>query len=157
MPLILVYDTETTSLPLFREPSSDPRQPHIVSLAAKLIDDETRVCHAAIDLIVRPDGWEIPEETVKIHGITTEHALRIGVQEEAALMMLLTLEDIADVRVAHNESFDARIIRIAIKRFLNDEMADTWKAGEKYCTMHKSTNICGLSGTHAGKRINGLA
>ena len=151
MSLLLFYDTETQTMPLFREPSSDPRQPHLVQVAAKLIDSDTRACHAAVDLIVRPDEWEIPEETVEVHGITTEHALRVGVPEEAALMMILTLEEIADVRVAHNESFDARIVRIAVKRFIDDEHADEWKTHDSYCTMHNSTKVCGLAGTHAGR------
>ena len=153
MSLLLGYDVETQNLPLFREPSSDPRQPHIVQLAAKLIDSETRQCYQAIDLIVKPDGWEIPEETVKIHGITTGTANRVGVPEEAVLMMLLTLEEIADVRIAHNESFDARIIRIAIKRFIDDEQADRWRASESYCTMHNCTNICRIPDTKGRKKF----
>lgn len=34
----IVYDTETTGLPLFSQPSEDPRQPHIVQLAAIVVD-----------------------------------------------------------------------------------------------------------------------
>lgn len=34
----LFFDTETTGLPLFEQPSEDPRQPHIVQLAACLVD-----------------------------------------------------------------------------------------------------------------------
>lgn len=39
---IHVMDCETTGLPLFKEPSEDPRQPHIVELAAMLIDGAHR-------------------------------------------------------------------------------------------------------------------
>lgn len=34
---VLFYDTETSGMPLFDQPSSDPRQPHIVQLAAALV------------------------------------------------------------------------------------------------------------------------
>lgn len=59
---ILFYDTETSGLPLFHEPSEHPDQPHIVQLGACLVDPDTRRVISTIDLIVRPDGWEIPAE-----------------------------------------------------------------------------------------------
>ncbi|KPB98993.1 hypothetical protein ACDH60_01720 [Pseudomonas ficuserectae] len=34
--LIAIYDTETTGLPLFREPNDDPRQPHLVNICILL-------------------------------------------------------------------------------------------------------------------------
>jgi len=37
MRLAVFFDSETTGLPLFNEPSEDPRQPHIVQLAACLV------------------------------------------------------------------------------------------------------------------------
>ena len=53
MNLALAYDTETTGLPLFKEPSEDPRQPHIVQLGALLVDLDTRKTIASMDVIVR--------------------------------------------------------------------------------------------------------
>jgi DNA polymerase-3 subunit epsilon len=72
----LFFDTETTGLPLFHEPSEDPRQPHLVQLAAVLVDIDTRKTLGSLDLTIAPDGWEIPDDVVKIHGITNEHARR---------------------------------------------------------------------------------
>ena len=87
----IVYDCETTGIPLFEQPSEDPRQPHIVQLAACLVDLDTRDTIASIDVIVRPDGWTIPDETAAVHGITTDHAQRFGVSESMAVGMLLEL------------------------------------------------------------------
>lgn len=136
---ILFYDFETEKLPLFSEPSSDPRQPHIVQLAAVLVDAETRDTLSSINLIAYPDGWEIPGESAAIHGITTEHARRVGVPEDFICAALIHLWDRKDggpksLRVGHNEQFDARIQRIALKRFVGDAAADAWKAGEAECT-----------------------
>lgn len=131
---ILFFDTETTSLPVWNEPSEGPNQPHIVELAAKLVDLESREVIATLDTIIKPDGWVIPADMTEIHGITTEKALAEGIPESEALNRLMTLWRQSNFRVAHNQSFDERIVRIAIKRFLSEEVAEQWKAGEKQCT-----------------------
>lgn len=142
MSLLLFYDTETTDKPLFKEPSEDPRQPHLVELAAALVDTTTRRSVASVHMVARPDGWIIPDEVAAIHGITTDYALQVGVPERALFDAFLTLHRLADGRVAHNESFDARIIRIGIKRFgfggdtaeEVDAFADAFKAATSHCT-----------------------
>ncbi len=136
---ILFYDTETSGMPLFSEPSSDPRQPHIVQVAAALVDSETRKIEAEMNLLVRPQGWDIDPEAQAIHGITRERASRFGISEGCAIAHLLDLWGMADKRVGHVESFDARIARIAIKRFgyfdaSADLLADSWKAAPAGCT-----------------------
>ena len=149
MPLIFVYDTETTGIPLFDQPSDDPRQPHIVEVAAGLFDRETGARFGEYHAIVRPDGWTIPDEVAAIHGITTERALAEGKPEAEVLGVLAAMWDGEDIaaRVAHNESFDARIIRIAYKRFLGEAAADRWKAGKAECTARLSTPILALPPT----------
>ena len=72
--LILFYDTETTGLPLYKEPSEHPDQPHIVQLAAALVDSETRKIVSSMDFIINPSTYEIPEEMTAIHRISTEYA-----------------------------------------------------------------------------------
>lgn len=146
---ILFYDTETTGLPLFREKSSDPRQPHIVQAAAILADEDSRAEIASFNLIVRPDGWEIPDEVAKIHGITTAYAHAHGIPEQQVVSSVLGLAQVAGLRVGHNESFDARILRIAIKRFVNDEVADVWKQGQAECTANLATPIVKAKPTEA--------
>lgn len=144
--LALFYDTETTGLPLFNEPSEDPRQPHIVQLAASLVDLSTRQTIASLDVIVRPDGWVIPDEVSAIHGITTERALAVGVPEEVALRLFISLYA-ARRRIAHNEQFDARIIRIGLMRYDCGLDPDVWKAGQSACTQILSTPILKLPPT----------
>lgn len=144
--IAIFYDTETTGLPLFHEPSEDPRQPHLVQLAASLVDLDRRHVIASLDVIVRPVDWEIPADVAAIHGITTERALAVGVPEPVALRLFLALYN-ARLRVAHNEQFDARIIRIALKRYDVGCDADVWKAGKSECTQLLSTPLCKLPPT----------
>lgn len=164
----VVFDFETSGLPLFEQPSEHPDQPHIVQLGAMLVDLDTRRELAVVDLIVRPDGWTIPEEVAKVHGITQEMAMDVGVREEVVVDALLALwqsEGGAQrLRIAHNESFDARIMRIAIKRLIEPRspalaqpLSDVWKAGKAECTARLATPICKLPPTdrmRAAKRFH---
>jgi DNA polymerase-3 subunit epsilon len=150
-PLFFFYDTETTGLPDWSTPSEAPHQPHLVQLAAILVDPSTREIVQSIDLIVRPDAWEIPTEVSDIHGITTERALDEGVSEMAAVSMLMELWAGRRVRIGHNESFDARILRIALKRYFTDDIAEEWKAGAAQCTARLATPICALPPTEKMK------
>ncbi|AVS68162.1 3'-5' exonuclease [Paracidovorax avenae] len=147
MNLALFYDTETTGIPLYSQPSEDPAQPHIVQLAAVLVDLDTRREVASMDVVVRPDGWTIPDDVAQLHGITTETAARVGVPEPVAVDMLLALWN-QRARIGHNESFDARILRIAIKRYIDPRapgaevaMSDLWKAGARQCTQATATPL----------------
>ena len=145
MNLALFYDTETTGLPLFKEPSEDPRQPHIVQLAAILMDLDTRDELASMDVIVKPDGWTIPADVAAIHGISTDKAMDLGIPEKTAVEMFLELWA-QRLRIGHNEQFDARILRIACMRHA-PLCADTWKDGKSRCTQLISTPILKLPPT----------
>lgn len=135
MKTILFYDTETTGLPNWKVPSEDESQPHLVQLAAILANAETKEVIQSFDLIVKPDGWEIPDEVAEIHGITTEKALEVGVPEGFAVMMLHLMRGQAD-RVAHNRTFDQRIIRIGMKRYMAEEAIESWAEKDDHeCTM----------------------
>lgn len=153
MKLALFYDTETTGLPLFKEPSEDPRQPHIVQLAALLVDLDTRQTISSMDVVIRPNGWAIPGEVAAVHGITTEHAEAVGIEEKTALGMFMALwAGPGRLRIAHNEQFDARILRIALKRFFDEPdhvvpISDEWKDGQADCTARLATPICKIPPT----------
>lgn len=145
MGLVFAYDFETNGFPLFNEPSNDARQPHIVELGALLIDSATRAVVESYSRIARPTNWTISPELAAIHGISHERALAEGIDEEEITHDLVAMWRRCERRVAHSESFDARIGRIAILRFgLGDAIADEWKAGVATCTMKSSRAIVGL-------------
>ncbi|WLD56916.1 3'-5' exonuclease [Salinispirillum sp. LH 10-3-1] len=157
MNLILAYDTETTGLPLWKDPSDHPDQPHLVQLAACVVDTDAREIVQSMDVIIRPEGWEIPDEVAAIHGINTDLAAAVGVPEKVAVDMFLSLWR-GRTRMAHNEQFDARIMRIASMRHMGELVADRWKdTGESICTARLSTPVCALPPTDkmkAAKRFH---
>lgn len=159
MKKILFYDTETSGLPNWSMPSGDPSQPHVTQLAAELCDEETGETLAAMDMIVRPDGWEIPLELQELTGITMERAMNEGLPADDVLHAFLEMWMGADLRCAHNESFDMRMLRISIMRDASYGLmtvgagateapfADYWKAGAAYCTQSQSVKIINLPPT----------
>lgn len=151
---LFFYDTETTGLPAFKDPSDAPHQPHIVQFAGALVDGESREVIASIDLIAKPDGWTIPDEVAAIHGITTERALAVGVPEEQIVAMALSLWQQAQVRIGHNEQFDARIVRIGAKRFSGVVAAEAWKAGIAECTATMAKPLCKMPPTDRMRAAN---
>lgn len=146
---ILIYDTETTGIPQWGLPSEDPSQPRITQLAAELHDEDTGTTLAFMDLIIKPEGWTIPEELEALTGITNEKAERFGAPIGQALGLFLEMWKKATLRVAHNEPFDMRMIRIELMRSTehDDVFADEWKAGPAFCTQKNSTKIVNLPPT----------
>jgi DNA polymerase-3 subunit epsilon len=148
---LLCYDVETQGLPLWHEPSDDPRQPHLVQVAAALVHMPTRQIVDSMNVIVKPDGWEIPDEVAAIHGITQAIALERGIPEADAVAQLVALWRRAEGKFGHNESFDRRLVRIALKRFVGAEIADEWKAASFNCTCFLATPIMNMAPTERMK------
>lgn len=146
---ILLYDSETSGLPLWNEPSEDPRQPRIIQLCAELVDDDTREVYAGLHTLIKPDGWTVPDEITELTGITTEKCEAVGMPIAEALRAFLEMWKCCSLRAGHNESFDMRMVRIEIKRDVKffPELADEWKAGQAYCTQAKATPILKLPPT----------
>ena len=73
---ITFFDTETTGLPKRRNSNaleSDDNWPEIVSVAWAVYERDGTLVKKCYSLI-KPDGWTIPEDSIKIHGITEEKA-----------------------------------------------------------------------------------
>jgi len=84
--MYLFFDTETTGLPKnYNAPLSDSRNwPRMVQIAW-LLADEDGTERESRDYIIKPEGFVIPHQSVKIYGITTEKANEKGVQLESVL------------------------------------------------------------------------
>ena len=113
--MILIYDTETDGLVHGDLPPEHPLQPHLVQLGCVLADDDGRE-RAAVSLIVRPEGWAIPEAAFRAHGISTEEAVRCGVPHAVAVAAFTQLRALADTLAVHNAPFDRLVMAAAIAR-----------------------------------------
>jgi DNA polymerase III epsilon subunit-like protein len=149
----LFFDTESTGIPVWDRPSGHPVQPHIVELAAVLESNETGEVVGTAHAIIKPDGWVIPPDMTEIHGISMERAMDEGIPEREAVWQFLELYRHCSLRVAHNTTFDNRMIRIGLKRFYPEGVVEhvpdkEWKNRELYfCTLQAAKkDIGGRSG-----------
>ena len=147
--MYLFFDTETTGLPKnWKAPVTDLNNwPRMIQLAYLLADAEGKKI-AGRDYIIKPVGFTIPEDAAKIHGISTERALKEGVELMTVLLEFQAALGQADCLVAHNISFDEKIMGA---EFLRNNMPDTIPAKKKICTMQSSTNYCAIPGPYGNK------
>lgn len=144
---ILFYDVETTGLPDWKKPSNDPCQPHIIQIAAVKTDDEGNVL-TSMQMLIRPDGWELPDNIAELTGVTTERLNESGVPIKEAVKAFIGLWRECKISVAHNDSFDRRMLRIELARIYGREpILEEWKAAPSFCTMLASTGILNLPPT----------
>jgi len=145
----LFFDTETTGLPRsWNAPvTALDNWPRLVQLAYMAYDGEGGLI-AAVDTMVKPEGFTIPVESSRIHGITTERALAEGRDLGTVLREFKALLDPARYLVAHNISFDEKIIGA---EFLRNGLPDIPAVKHKICTMHSATEYCAIPGPRGYK------
>ena len=141
---VLCFDTETTGLPIWKEPSDDPAQPYIVDIACSLFD-ATGLELERFDALVKP-GCPIPDELVLLHGISTEMAMDEGIEIATANSALMGLIADADLIVGHNVSFDIRMVRIQAARATGSKWDNPLPT---FCTMRRTTNLVRALGPKA--------
>ena len=108
---LLFFDTETTGVPRnYKAPASDLKNwPRLVQIAWLLADEDGAEIESAED-IVKPEGFTIPADAAKIHGITTEMALRDGANISVVLAGIVSSLSKVSQLVAHNIDFDEKIL-----------------------------------------------
>lgn len=132
---ILVFDTETTGL---------SNNDHIVSICWIIYSNGNEIDRKYY--IIKPVGFTIPQIASDIHGITNDIAHCYGVNILPVLNEFNDCINRVNLLVAHNISFDHRMIKQEMKRN-NLKIAEcktycTMKTG-KYITNIKKTNRFG--------------
>lgn len=144
----LFFDTETTGLPKsFRAPSTDiDNWPRLVQLSWILADEHKELSRA--DLIIKPDGFEIPEAASNVHGITTEMALKNGISAKNAVYYFLGAAKCANVLIGHNVSFDTNVVGAELVRAYGKDYIYGIPTQD---TMKSSIDLCAIPGVRGFK------
>ena len=137
------FDCETTGLPRVRyfSPEVVEDWPRLVQIAWGRFDSRGNSKEGQSH-IIRPDGFRIPADATRIHGITHARALKEG-RELAEVLdeFLEAAEKPATVHFAHNLSYDFGVVGAELVRtgkplrFLDIP---------GICTMKETTDLCRL-------------
>ncbi len=109
--MYLIFDTETTGLPKkYTAPISDTDNwPRCVQIAWQLHDDMGKVIEHQ-DFLVKPEGFNIPYDAERIHGISTELAQAEGIPLVDVLDKFNVALSKTKFIVGHNLTFDINIL-----------------------------------------------
>ena len=140
--MYLVFDTETTGLPRsWNAPKSDlANWPRIVQIAWATFDEQQRPM-ATRSFLVRPDGFTIPDEATRVHGISTARASKEGVALSEALAAFSQALVATKVVVAHNLEYDETVVGA---EFARAQLAEPFGKRRRICTMKESTDLCAI-------------
>ena len=105
--MYLIFDTETTGLPLnWKAPLTDfDNWPRCVQLAWQIHDVEGKLVDVK-NYIIQPDGYEIPYNASKIHGISTDLAKDKGIPLLEVLKYFIKDVQNSKLVIGHNILFD---------------------------------------------------
>jgi DNA polymerase III subunit epsilon len=142
---ILVFDTETTGLPLERNASINDvhKWPYIVQLSYILYDTETKMLIDYSDKIIRlPENIQISKESENIHKISNEMSQSKGVDINNELIQFNNMLEKADLVVGHNVSFDKQMIKVeCVRNQLPSNFVINKIRKPEFCTMKNGVNI----------------
>jgi DNA polymerase-3 subunit epsilon len=147
--MYLFFDTESTGLPKnWKAPvTALDNWPRLVQLAYLCFDGEGNQTNSG-SYIIKPEGFLIPAEATRIHGISNDRALQEGSLLKHVLEEFQRQLTSAEVLVAHNISFDEKIVGA---EFLRLGMLNTIPSKKKICTMSESVDYCAIKNDYGNK------
>ena len=147
--MYLVFDTETTGLPQnFNAPLSDSDNwPRMVQIAWQLHDENGELIENQ-DYIIKPEGYDIPFNATRIHGISTKMAQEQGRDLQEVLEEFTEVLKKTKVVAGHNIDFDYKIVGAELFR---KGIENTLEKTPSADTMELGTDFCQLSGGKNGR------
>jgi len=145
----LVFDVETTGFPkIWKAPVSKlSNWPRIVQIGWYAFDKQEN-CVESKSYIVKPEGFEIPADSVKIHGITTQFATETSREIGWILHHFAELLKSSRHVVAHNLNFDKKVVQ---SEFIRADIRDYFDKTVGLCTKEIGTEICKIPGKYGYK------
>ena len=149
--MYLIFDTETTGLPRnWNAPISDTDNwPRCIQIAWQLHGPLGELLDQS-DFLIQADGFDIPFDAEKIHGISTDLSIEQGVPIKDMMNRFESVLAKADFVVGQNVAFDVNIMACEMHRLAMDTSLLTEKAVLDTCT-EKTAQLCKIPGGRGGK------
>ena len=148
--MYLIFDTETTGLPKkWNAPVTDiDNWPRCVQLAWQ-VHDNLGNCIDNKDFLIKPDGYNIPYDSEKIHGISTELAEKDGYNLLYVLKQFNEAVKESKFVIGHNVKFDLNIMGCEFHRANLQNNLDV--ANILDTCYEKTALLCMIPGGRGGK------
>lgn len=140
----LILDIETTGLPPKNAnyESDFMRFPRIVSVSWKIDNGDT------VTYIINQEEFNIPEEAIRIHGITNEEANKSKHYLPGILKKLLIAAKDTEKVIGHGLYFDTSTIKANVLRLkekvMYEEITELLHKDKRIDIMQKTIKFCGL-------------
>ena len=147
--MYLIFDTETTGLPQnWKAPLTDFKNwPRCVQLAWQVHDKQGKLVEVK-NFIIKPEGYDIPFNAEKIHGISTDRANKQGMPLVKVLAEFVKDALKCKFVVGHNVSFDNSIVGCEL---LRKDMTNILADFPALDTKDDATNFCAIPGGRGGR------
>jgi len=145
---LLIFDTETTGLPIGRNTSiiATNKWPYIVQLSYLLYDTTNNTVIEQLDTLINIQSPVIiPQDAINIHGITNEMCKENGRDIKEILENFNNVLLQADQIVAHNLQFDKSMLLV---EFIRNRLTNNFTTSNlpipEFCTMQHSIELCSI-------------
>ncbi|TAE17232.1 MAG: PHP domain-containing protein, partial [Bacteroidetes bacterium] len=147
--MYLIYDTETTGLPKNDSaPLTDADNwPRLVQIAWQLHDNAGKLIEAQ-NFIVKPEGFSIPYNAEKVHGISTQRATEEGKPLADVLEAFAKAIDKTQIIVGHNIVFDLNIVGAEYHRVTQNNILEDKPFLD---TKEEATDFVAIAGGRGGR------
>ena len=144
---VLVFDTETTGLPenQYAPITKSSNWPYIIQLSYVLYDSNSKTLEIEGDHIIKiAEDVDLPESSIKIHGITREKSRTEGISITRAMGYFIAAYSTAHVIVAHNIKFDKNMVSVECYRNKINFHPSALRHRPFHDTMYMGKQLCNI-------------
>lgn len=149
---ILIFDTETTGLPIERNPliKETKKWPYIIQFSFILYDiQNSAILDLMNEIICLDDSIQISEKSIEIHKITKEMSKEKGISIVDSLNRFNEALLNCDMVIAHNLDFDKNLVLVeCLRNNIQQKFNFDNRIIPEYCTMKNNINLCKIERTN---------
>jgi len=121
--------------------------PRLVQIAWETYDERGQQTEA-YSRIIKPEGFIIPGDAIRVHGISNEKAKSAGQDLRGVLEQFRTRIEESSIIVSHNMQFDENVV---LAEYYRLGIRNDFHRKTRICTMRQTTDFCRIPGRNGYK------